>query len=475
MTGKFPSKWKISKVVPLYKKGERKLLKNYRPVALLSVAGMILERVIAIQIENFFEKNNLFGSFQFGFRNNRSTISEMLTLFDTLLEAKETKKEILVVLYDLSSAFDTVSHDILLTKLQIYGLNNHAIKWIKSYLEDRQQMVTVCGQMSNMVTTNIGTPQGSRLSPLLFICLLADMDLWTENSTLSNFADDTQSIIINENKEKAIEITEQEANNIIAFFESNNLVNNPDKASLLYKSRGKGDNISIENIGGIELKSTNTEKLLGLHINSNFEWSTHVEKVSIELKKRIGLLVRIKNRLPRNKLVMVAEAIFNSKIRYGIPIYVNPVFEEEELKMKKLSKNATILQTLQNTMLRIILGLNKKQHINMEKVRKNVNMFSVNQMSIYHTLLETFNVIRKSSSESIKKKWENKLENKYLLRSGTTKDLIIPEKPVKNCTGFTYLGAKLFNKLPCNIKETLNPCTFKSLIKTWIWKNIPSY
>ena len=126
-------------------------------------------------------------------------------------------------------------------------------------------------------------------------------------------------------------------------------------------------------------------------------------------------------------------------------------------------------------MLRIILGLNKKQHINMEKVRKNVNMFSVNQMSIYHTLLETFNVIRKSSSESIKKKWENNLENRYLLRSGTTKDLIIPEKPVKNCTGFTYIGAKLFNKLPCNIKETSNPCTFKSLIKTWIWKNIPSY
>ena len=75
LSGKFPTKWKVSKVVPLFKKGDRKCMKNYRPVALLSVAGMILERIVAIQIENFFEKNNLFGKFQFGFRNKKSTIS----------------------------------------------------------------------------------------------------------------------------------------------------------------------------------------------------------------------------------------------------------------------------------------------------------------------------------------------------------------------------------------------------------------
>ena len=75
----------------------------------------------------------------------------------------------MVILYDLSSAFDTVSHEVLLTKLQLYGLNKHAIKWVKSYLEDRKQIVTVCGQMSSAQITNIGTPQGSRLSPLLFI------------------------------------------------------------------------------------------------------------------------------------------------------------------------------------------------------------------------------------------------------------------------------------------------------------------
>ena len=95
----------------------------------------------------------------------------------------------MVLLYDLSSAFDTVSHEMLLSKLEIYGLDTHALKWLKSYLVERRQFVTVSGEMSSSQEMNIGTPQGSRLSPLLFLCLMADMDLWTENSILSNFAD----------------------------------------------------------------------------------------------------------------------------------------------------------------------------------------------------------------------------------------------------------------------------------------------
>ena len=103
LTGKFPTNWKIAKVVPLHKKGDKKLLKNYRPVSLLPVAGMVLEKVVALQIEEFFEKNGLLGSFQFGFRKNKSTVTELLTMFDKILEAKNRKKEVSVLLYDLPS------------------------------------------------------------------------------------------------------------------------------------------------------------------------------------------------------------------------------------------------------------------------------------------------------------------------------------------------------------------------------------
>ena len=162
-------------------------------------------------------------------------------------------------------------------------------------------------------------------------------------------------------------------------------------------------------------------------------------------------------------------------VTYGIAVYLNPVFEKEDLKAKKLSKNATELQTIQNTMIRMIFGLNTKNHINMMKIREKIKMMSVNQMCIYHTLLEAFNVVKNSSSEQIKLKWETKNENQYQLRSHARNDARIPKKPNNKCKGFSYFGAKLLNMLPCDVKVTENSNFFKTQIKQWIWLNIPSY
>ena len=475
LTGKYPTDWKLSKVLPLHKKGDESILGNYRPVALLSVAGMILEKVVALQIEDYFERNNLLGKFQFGFRKNKSTISELLTLYDTLLDAKEKKKEIIVLLYDLSSAFDTVSHQILIEKLTLYGFDNLANDWTKSFLEDRKQMVTVNGKLSSAQKINIGTPQGSRLSPLLFLILMADLDMWVNNSMLSNFGDDTQSIILSDKKEDLHDITIKEANSIIDFFECNNLVNNANKAALLCHSKGKGGNIIIESIGNETLKSISSEKLLGLHIDSDLEWNTHIEKISIELKKRIGLLKRIKQRISKSRIIMVAEAIFNSTIRYGIAIYLIPIFHKEDLKMKKQSKNAAALLNLQNKMIRVILGLSKKDHINMQYIREKIGMMSINQMAVYHTLLEAINIVRNSASNQIQAKWLSDQEKNYDLRSKAKNDLIVPEKPRTRCIGFTYNSAKLFNMLPNSIKEAQSANAYKILIINYVWKNIPSY
>ena len=137
----------------------------------------------------------------------------------------------------------------------------------------------------------------------------------------------------------------------------------------------------------------------------------------------------------------------------------------------KLSENARSLQTLQNRMLRTILDININDLVNMEKLRRKMKMFSVNQMCIYHTLLEVHNIVKKKSSGQIQNKWSKTKQN-YNFR--TSKDLKVPEKPNVNCIGFTYLGSKLFNSLPKNLKETLNSDTFKTLIKNWIWENIPS-
>ena len=140
-----------------------------------------------------------------------------------------------------------------------------------------------------------------------------------------------------------------------------------------------------------------------------------------------------------------------------------------------MPKNTTVLQTTQNNMIRVILGLKKEKHINMMLIREKIQMFSINQICVYHTLLEAYNIMRLSASEQIRLKWTDTNEKKYILRSITNDDLKIPEKPVAKCLNFTYNGAKLFNMLPKKIRETQNQKTFKILTKEWIWKTIPSY
>ena len=379
----------------------------------------------------------------------------------------------MIVLYDLSAAFDTVSHDILLEKLKAYGFDDSSLKWMKSYLQDRQQYVQVDDKISEIKVTNIGTPQGSRLSPILFLCLMADMDLWIKDSNISNFADDTQSIIIKNTKEEAIETTKVESKNIIDFFSSNNFVNNANKAALIYNSKGKGCEISVD-IGGETLSSTYTEKLLGLHINADLKWNTHIDEISSELKKRIGILKRIKEKVPADKLSIMADAIFNSVIRYGIAVYLVPTYEKEDLKARKLSSETYDLQVLQNKMLRVIHGLRISNRVNMVELRKKIKMMSVNQMSIYHTIMEVFNIIHNKSSEQISNKYSH--HERHSLRKNTNNYLRVPEKHEhRKCTGFTYCGAKIFNSLPINIRETQDSIIFKKLVKKWIWDEVPSY
>jgi hypothetical protein len=129
----------------------------------------------------------------------------------------------------------------------------------------------------------------------------------------------------------------------------------------------------------------------------------------------------------------------------------------------------SLLQTLKNNMTRLIFGFKLQNRVHMKNLREEIKMMSVNQISVYHTLLEAYNVRRHLSSEQIHMKWKL-IERKYALRSITKKKLNVPEKPKLKCLGFTYSGAKLFN-----MKKMEDPNTFKTMTKDWIWENIPSY
>ena len=180
---------------------------------------------------------------------------------------------------------------------------------------------------------------------------------------------------------------------------------------------------------------------------------------------------RISYKIDHDKLQIVAEAIFTSKIRYGLAVYGKPRLTEEE-PINGQMKN---LQVIQNDMLRLISGHKRSEHINMEKLRNQRKMMSINQLTVYHVGLEAYNVLKNNSSDQLKEKMV-KIENEhYRLRSQERGDLLLPTRPKRNCAGFTYTGAKVWNILPVSLRtDDISPATFKRELKNWIWDHIPS-
>ena len=220
------------------------------------------------------------------------------------------------------------------------------------------------------------------------------------------------------------------------------------------------------------LQTADSEKLLGLHINSDLNWSTHVSKLCIALKQKLGLLRRIKYKTNSEKLQMIAEAIFQSKLRYGISVFTIPKYEFKNQE-QTMDPNITKLQVIQNDMLRLLVNKKRDSHTNMEKVRNELRMMSVNQLSCYHTAIEMFNVINNNSSATLHGEMIQ-VPKGYSLRGLEDGTVLVPGRGKKNCNGFHYMGPKMWNSLPAHIRKTTKRDIFKDKLKDHIWENIPS-
>ena len=190
-TGIFPEAFKISKITPLYKKGDHSLLTNYRPISLLPTISKVFERIIYDQMYEYLNENNLLAKEQFGFRKNHSTEYAAISLVDHISKQMEHGKTPGALYIDLSKAFDTLSFDIILYKLNYYGITGKELQLLTNYLQNRKQYVIFNNHESELTEITTGVPQGSILGPLLFSIIINDLKKSSKKLRFLMYADDT--------------------------------------------------------------------------------------------------------------------------------------------------------------------------------------------------------------------------------------------------------------------------------------------
>lgn len=436
--GIFPDSLKCGRVIPLHKKGDCLELGNYRPVCILPTISKILESLIKTRIVNYFEENNLFTVSQYGFRKGRSTEMAIRKVIYYILESLDSSQKCASIYCDLSKAFDCLRHDILLLKLRYYGFEGTELNLMRTYLQNRSQVVSLNGVDSVVGAIDIGVPQGSILGPVLFLIyvndLVSSLPSWTYTSL---FADDTHVGVRDKcNNELDIKI-KKVLDTLKEWFNNNGIILNADKSVIMqYQTRKSAQRQYYA-------KET---VFLGYTVDYTISHAAHIEKLCKNMASANYALFRLKPLLDEKSLISVYYAYIQSLARYAITVWGNASDVGKVLKMQKRA-------------IRTIFGLRKRTSAK-EYFKKN-EIMTVISLYIYNSLVE----IHEEKDNLIKKKQVHTyhLRNKEKLVNSKVRLDKVQKQGM-------YTKIAMYNKLPLCITD-LHVIDFKRTLKQFFESN----
>lgn len=451
-TGVYPSPFKEAIIKPLYKSGDKNLIENYRPISIISNFGKLLEKIIKVRLVNYLDKHNLISNCQYGFQEKKSTNDAMAKLVSYMYNALDQSKPSLCVFLDLAKAFDTVSHEQLLSKLESIGIRGNVLDLFKNYLGNRKQYVKIDNSLSTYELVTYGVPQGTVLGPVLFIIYMNDILTQKSAGEIISFADDTAIFYSSETWEMLKSIVEKDLKQIKNYFDSKILTINYNKTHYLpitslagnlpnYKSLQIRDGDKV-----LEIASAEKVKYLGIYIDQHLRWQFHIQALVQKLRGLIYKFRQLKQVLNIKELRTLYIALVESILRYGIIAWGGG--------------GVTYLKPLDNIQKRILKILYGK-HICFpsETLFQISNLFTIKQLYYYNCLIHQYKT--RNTAVCISHDYNTRCREMGHLKTDR-KVKAIGQK------FFGYIGIKLYNGLPKCVKDNTNIYKFKRFVKIWI-------
>ena len=406
--GIFPEKLKIARITPIFKKGDKSECQNYRPISVLPTISKILEELILSRLLDHFQQNNLFSKEQYAYQPGRGTEDAIKKLVETVSRALEQRLNCKVQMCDLSRAFDCVAHDILLRKMECYGIRGVAQKLLKSYLTQRLQQVRILQDCSTFKETSCGVPQGSLLGGILFIVFINDLPTKIEAKTII-YADDTTLITTTEKKEEITIEAERHMMQAKHWFDANKLTLNEAKTENITFTMDRWQ------------KAEMPVRFLGIELDPRLSWASHIEKLAKTLSKITFAIRRVERTAGLEAARVAYMSMFHARMLYGIETWGHSIHTKTILLLQKravrsltsehpmthakpLFKRHNILTVYAAYLLRFLMSIHKNktnmtthadQHAYLTRNRNNLRAgfsrltttaYFFRQVNIYNTL-----------------------------------------------------------------------------------------
>ena len=456
LAGIFPEKLKTGRVIPLFKEGDSTNILNYRPITTLTIYSKIFEKLVHKRMISFISKYNIIKPSQFGFQSNKSTSDAIIDFLENINDSFSENKHYLSVYLDFSKAFDTICHEILLKKIEIMGFRGPIHNWIRSYLTNRKQFVSIGEASSDMLFTKMGVPQGSTLGPLLFILYINDMSNSLSYLKTIHFADDsTLHISMNKNENIAPRINADLAV-INTWLISNKLHLNIDKTKyMIFSMRDKPLDLSLV-IGNSHIERTNVKKFLGMYIDERLTFGDHTNKICLKMSRSVGVMRRLKAFIPRDILKKLFYSFIYSKFTYGIICY-GSAYQNQVQRVKKVIDRS--LKLVFNT--RFITS----------ELLKHEKVLDFDMAYKYFCTIKMYKILHLNNHPSLAAKINSfQTNHTHNTRAVFNENLRLPLFLSTKCqNSFIYRGIDFWNSIPLelrNIPEDVN--SFKRLLKQFL-------